>query len=160
MAIVKPQISAMEVSKAQKVSMKREKNRVTITNTVTEEIVLEIKQWGNTHACYLLSFNISKKTGEKPLHMYQIVDFLLDNIVFDYKLVRPIRSTFIFVSNLKLPEIQNKFSNAFSSVEFVIGRLNRTEFPAMKHCNKQLQTAIKKQIDDKKRKNQSITNPN
>jgi len=131
---------AVRKEEAQLVEIDTKKMTVHLQKISIQDIVLKMQNSVKDGlACYLLSYNIPAK---QKIYFYQIADYLLDNVVANKAIVRPIRSTLLFLSTETLPQIQNKFSNHFPHITFVVARLNRTDFPKIKYGNASLQKAL------------------
>lgn len=143
-------VAAAKMTKEEKTSVEVSGKTMTVKHTMVEELVIQLKDTISTHnRCYMLSFNIPSK---QKVYGYQVVNFLLDNIVYGNKLARPVRSTFLFIAqDTNVSQIQTKLRAAFPVISFVLVRVNRQDFPAIRYGNPQLQIAINKLIAERRK---------
>lgn len=119
-------------------------NKIVKETITIEKLVIEMKKSiTKVVKCYAFSYDIPSK---QKIYAYQIVDYLLSELCYNDKIIRPAKSTLLFLSTENLIKVQKKLNKKFPTINFVLVRLNRRYFPKIKYGDKSLQRAIDKRI--------------
>ena len=123
--------ASMQAKVKTRITKKGERLTISQRKEISIKMIYQLAKETNSK-CYMLSFN--KPDGRKYGVDNIIAELLKNGYFCDGQIVHALKNSFLFLSSYNLPSIQKFIHNSFSDLKFILVRLNRSSFPALKYC--------------------------